>query len=270
MRTEPLAGRVALVTGAARGLGRAYALHLAQMGADVVITDINLAGAARIGEVLTAATVMAEVEALGRRSLGFQGDLRDPEFVAGLFDQTSAAFGRLDILVNNAGVAVARGSGPMPSETTNDGYTHIMDSNLRSTLLCSQHAARIMRAQGSGTIINISSQCGLAPLKGGTLGVYAAAKAAIAAYTRNLASELGPDGIRVNAIAPGIIETARVRQLPPGEGVGTPEQLEAIALRRWGQPEDVAEVVGFLASDAARYITGQVISVCGGAVLTPH
>lgn len=270
MPTDPLAGRVALVTGSARGLGRAYALHLARMGADVVITDINLSGAARIGEALTAETVMAEIEGIGRRSPGVQGDLRDPAFVADLFAQVAATFGRLDILVNNAGVAVARGSGPMPSETTNDGYTHIMDSNMRATMLCSQQAARIMRAQGSGSIVNIASQCGLAPLKGGSLGVYAAAKAAVAAYTRNLAAELGPDGIRVNAISPGIIETARVRALPPGEGVGTPEQLEAIALRRWGQPEDVAEVLGFLVSDAARYVTGQVISVCGGAVLTPH
>jgi len=209
------------------------------MGADVVITDINLSGAARIGEDLTAETLMAEVQAFGRRSLGVQGDLRDPGFVADRFAQRVAQVGRLDILVNNAGVAVARGSGPMPPEATNDGYTHIMDSNMRATMLCSEQAARIMRGQGSGAIIiNMSTQCGLAPLKGGSLGVYAA----VAAYTRNLAAEPGPDGIRVNAIAPGIIETARVRALPPGEGVGTPGQLEAVALRRRGQPGDVAEI----------------------------
>lgn len=265
-----LTGKTALVTGSARGLGRAYALHLARLGADVVVTDINLSGAARIGEDLTAETVMAEIEALGRRALGVQGDLRDADFVAALFAETEAAFGGLDILVNNAGVAVARNSGPLPSETTPEGYSHIMDSNMRTTLLCSQQAARLMRKRRTGSIVNVASQCGLAPLKGGSLGVYAAAKAAVAAYTRNLAAELGPDGIRVNAVAPGIIETARVRKLPPGEGVGTAEQLEAVALRRWGQPEDVAEVVTFLVSDKARYVTGQIISVCGGAVLTPH
>ena len=264
-----LTGKVAIVTGAARGLGRAYALRLAKLGADVVIADLNLNAAARVGEELTAESVMAEVEALGRRSLGVEGDVRDPDAVKRLFAETLAAFGRIDILVNNAGVAVARGSGTLATETTPDGFDYLIDVNLKSVQLCCAAAAPAMKAQGSGVIVNISSQTGISLLEGGNLAVYGAAKAGVAYLTRTLAAELGPHGIRVNAIAPGIVETERLKRLDPSMGVGTPAQRQAIALRRFGRTDELANALEFLATDLSSYVTGQVISVCGGAVLHP-
>ncbi|MCV2448372.1 SDR family NAD(P)-dependent oxidoreductase [Paracoccus sp. DMF] len=267
--TKPLLGKTAIVTGAARGIGRAYALRLARLGADVVVADLNMQGAARIGEELTAETVMAEVEALGSRALGVEGDLRKPETVARLFRETVGAFGGVDILVNNAGAGVYRHESPLPSQTTPEGFDFLVDVNLRSCVMCCQVAAPIMAAKGAGVIVNISSQTALEPLKGGAMAVYGAAKSAVNTYTRNLAAELGPKGIRVNAIAPGITLTARLMKLDSETGVGTSEQLEAIALRRFAMPEDMANVLEFLVGDLSAYVTGQVISVCGGAVLTP-
>lgn len=264
-----LSGKVAIVTGAARGLGRAYALRLAKLGADVVIADLNLKGAARIGEELTAESVMAEAEALGVRSIGVEGDLRDPEAVKRLVAETLATFGRIDILVNNAGVAVARGSGTLATETTPEGFDYLIGVNLKSAQLCCAAVAPTMKAQRSGVIVNISSQTGISLLEGGNLAVYGAAKAGVAYLTRTLAAELGSWGIRVNAIAPGIVETERLKRLDPSMGVGTPKQLEAIALKRFGRTEDLANVLEFLATDLSGYVTGQVISVCGGAVLHP-
>ncbi|MGE0231571.1 MAG: SDR family NAD(P)-dependent oxidoreductase [Flavobacteriaceae bacterium] len=266
--SEPLSGKVAIVTGSARGIGRAYALRLARLGADVVIADINLAGAAEFGETLSAETVMAEIEALGRRSIGFEGDLGREEAVRQLFEKTMDAFGRVDILVNNAGGAIARESGPLGTETTMADYDLLMDANFRSTVLCCQAAAPIMKKQGGGIIVNVSSQIGSSILPGGMLAIYGASKAAVAMYTRNLAAELGPYAIRVNAIAPGIIMTARVARQAAERGVGTNAQADALPLRRLGTPEDVAGALEFLATDLSRYVTGQVISVCGGAVLT--
>lgn len=265
-----LNGKTAIVTGSARGIGRAYALRLAALGADVVITDLNLEGAARIGEDLTAESVMAEVQALGRRSIGVQGNLMEPDFVAHLFAETMSAFGRVDILVNNAGVAVARGSGNLASDTTPAAFDYLIGANLKSAQLCCAAAAPIMKAQGGGVIVNISSQTGIAILDAGNLAIYGAAKAGVAYMTRALAAELGPYGIRVNAIAPGIVETARLKKLDPSMGVGTEAQKNAIPLRRFAQPGDMANVLEFLATDLSGYVTGQVISACGGVVLHPN
>lgn len=264
-----LSGKVAIVTGSARGLGRAYALRLASIGAHVVICDLNLQGAARIGEKLTAESVMAEVEALGCGSIGVEGDLREPATAQKLVEQALEAFGRIDILVNNAGVAVARNSGTLATDTTPDAFDYLIDVNLKSVQLCCAAVAPTMKRQGSGAIVNISSQTGISLLEGGNLAVYGAAKAGVAYLTRTLAAELGPHGIRVNAIAPGIVETERLKKLDPSMGVGTDRQREAIALRRFGSTEDLAKVVEFLATDQSSYVTGQVISVCGGAVLHP-
>ena len=266
---RPLQGKTAIVTGAARGLGRAYALRLAALGADVVIADLNLAGAARIGEALNADSVMAEVEALGERSIGVEGNLMEPGAVAQLFEAAMEAFGRVDILVNNAGVAVARGSGTHASEVTPEAFDYLIGANLKSAQMCCVAAAPIMKTQGGGVIVNISSQTGVDLLEGGNLAVYGAAKAGVAYLTRCLAAELGLHGIRVNAIAPGIVETARVKALDPAMGVGTEAQRNAIALRRFAQPEDMANVLEFLVTDLSGYVTGQVISACGGAVLHP-
>lgn len=267
--SKPLEGKVAIVTGAARGLGRAYALRLARLGANVVVADVNLSSAARIGEELGAESVVAEVEQAGRRSIGVEGDLRELDAVKRLFAETIAAFGTIDILVNNAGVAVARGSGTLATETTPDGFDYLIGVNLKSTQLCCAAAAAVMKAQGNGIIVNISSQTGISLLEGGNLAVYGAAKAGVAYLTRTLAAELGPYNIRVNAIAPGIVETERLKRLDPAMGIGTPQQLAAIALRRFGSTEDLANVLEFLTTDLSSYVSGQVISACGGAVLHP-
>ncbi len=267
---QKLLGKVAIVTGAARGIGRAYALRLARLGADVVISDVNLQGAARIGEELTADSVMAEIEALGRRSIGIEGDLREPAVVDRLAAETLSAFGRIDILVNNAGVAVARNSGAHASDTTPEAFDYLIDANLKTAFLCSRAVVPAMKAQGGGVIVNISSQTGIALLEDGNLAVYGAAKAGVAYLTRALAAELGPFGIRANAIAPGIVQTARLKKLDPSMGVGTDAQLNAIALRRFAEPEDMANVLEFLATDLSGYVTGQVISACGGVVMHPN
>ena len=178
-----------------------------------------------------------------------------------------AAFGRVDVLVNNAGVAVARGSGTHASDTTPEAFDYLIGANLKTAQMCSASAAPIMKAQGSGVIVNISSQTGVDLLDDGNLAIYGAAKAGVAYLTRCLAAELGPHGIRVNAIAPGIVQTARLKKLDPSMGVGTEDQLNAIALRRFAQPEDMANVMEFLVTDLSGYVTGQVIVVDGGNCL---
>lgn len=266
-----LLGKVALVTGGARGLGRAYALRLAALGADVVVCDIDLAAAEVFGEKLNADGVPAEIALTGRRSLGVSCDVSKTADVRELIQRVEDGFGRLDILVCNAGGVVTRDGGSLlPSQTDMADYDRLLDVNLRGTVLCCQAAAPIMKRQRSGVIVNISSQAGLSARHDGGIGIYGAAKAAVAMYTRNLAAELGSFGIRVNAIAPGLILTSRVALEAPKRGIGTVEQAAAIPLRRFGTTKDCANVLEFLTTDLSQYVTGQVISVCGGAVLSPH
>jgi NAD(P)-dependent dehydrogenase (short-subunit alcohol dehydrogenase family) len=269
MANRSLDGKVAIVTGAARGIGRGYAHRLATLGANVVVADLKLLGAADWGETLSAESVPAEIEALGRQSLGVEGDLSRPEAVERLFSETMQTFGRVDILVNNAGGAIARDSGPLATQTSQPDYDLLMDFNLRSCFLCCQSAAPIMTAQKSGVIVNVSSQTGVSPLPGGMLAIYGASKAAVAMLTRNLAAELGPHGIRVNAIAPGIVMTARVAAQVAERGIGTDTQAAALPLRRLGTVEDMANVLEFLATDMSCFVTGQVLCADGGAVLHP-
>ena len=265
-----LQGQAALVTGGARGLGRAYALRLAQLGADVAIVDLDLNGAAQWGEQLGAESVPAEIEALGRRSLGIQADLTKRSEAVAAVEQVIAHFGRLDILVNNAGGAVTPADRSFASVTPDEDTRFLMDLNYMSTVDCCQAAVPAMKAQGGGVIVNISSQSGVMTYGGGLLSAYAASKAAVAHYTRYLASELGPFGIRANCIAPGIMMTARVATQAAQRGVGTDKEAARIPLRRLGRVEDCAGALEFLVTDLSQYVTGQVISVCGGAVLTPN
>jgi NAD(P)-dependent dehydrogenase (short-subunit alcohol dehydrogenase family) len=267
--SEPLAGKIAVITGSARGLGRAYALRLAELGANIVVADLDLNGAAIYGEKLGQETVMAEVEAMGRESLGVEGDLSHPEMVSHLFKQVLERFGQIDILINNAGGAIARNSGPLPTQTTPDDFELLVNANFRSAVLCCQAVADPMRKRQSGIIVNTSSQTAISTLPQGTLAVYGATKAAVTQYTRALAAELGPHGIRVNALSPGIMMTARVAAQAKERGIGTEEQATSIPLRRLGVAEDCVGVVEFLVTDLSQYVTGQCISVCGGAVLTP-
>jgi NAD(P)-dependent dehydrogenase (short-subunit alcohol dehydrogenase family) len=265
-----LQGKTAIVTGGARGLGRAYALRLASLGADVAIIDLRLDGAAEFGEQLSAPSVAAEIEQMGRRGFGIQADLTQRQQA---FDAVASAFralGRVDILVNNAGGAITPAERSYASLTPEEDTRTLMDVNFMSTVHCCQAVAPIMKKQGGGVIVNISSQSGITTYNQGLLAVYAASKAAVTHYTRYLAAELGPDNIRANCLAPGIMLTARVAAQAKARGIGTDAEAAKVPLRRLGQVEDCAGVLEFLATDLSQYVTGQVVSVCGGAVLTPN
>lgn len=265
-----LLGKTAVVTGAARGLGRAYALRLAALGADVAVIDIDLQGAAQFGEQLSAPSVAAEIEALGRRGFGIQCDLAQRKDALAAIAKAHELLGRIDILVNNAGGALTPAERSMPSITPEEDTRFLMDVNYMSTVHCCQAVAPFMKQQGTGSIINISSQSGITTYKQGLLSAYAASKAAVTHYTRYLAAELGPHGIRANCLSPGVMMTARVAAQAAKRGVGTEDEAAQIPLRRFGRVEDCAGVVEFLATDLSQYVSGQVISVCGGAVLTPN
>jgi NAD(P)-dependent dehydrogenase (short-subunit alcohol dehydrogenase family) len=261
-----LEGKVALVTGSARGLGRAYVLHLASLGADLVINDIDLAAAAEYDETLTADTVQAEVENMGRRALGIEADVTDRQSVDAMFAQTLDAFGRIDILVNNAGGNLRSHEEQSASLASEAHYRYIMDINLTATIYCCQAASPSMKEAGSGKIVNVASQAGLWSGRDGGGMPYKVAKAGIIHYTRVLAGELGPFGVHVNCIAPGLILSSRaVAQGRDSEK--SRQSLEPqIPLRRLGTPEDCARVVEFLVTDLSDYVTGQCIPVCGGFV----
>ncbi len=265
-----LQGQVAIVTGAARGIGRAYAHRLAQLGADVVIADVNLDSAKEFDEALTAATVMDEIRALGRRSLGVQGDLTQRAAVQDLVAQTLAAFGRIDILVNNAGGAFTPVERSTASQVPDEDTALMFGVNYMSALYCCQEVAPTMRVQQSGVIVNVATMAALDASKSATrLVPYAVAKGAVIQYTRYLAAELGPDGIRVNCLSPGGMLTQRILKQSAGRGMHTEKEMKRIPLRRFGTVEDCANALEFLVTPLSAYVTGQVISVCGGAVLTP-
>lgn len=267
---QPLTGKVALITGAGRGLGRAYALKLAALGADIVINDLRLDSAKEFDEELTADTVMAECEAQGVRSLGVAADITSKAEVERLFSEALAAFGRVDILINNAGGVLRPAENGGASTVSEDDWRFIMDVNLTSTVFCCQAAAIPMKAQQSGKIINVSSQAGLRGNQRGSIAHYCVAKAGIVEYTRLLAGELGPYNINVNCIAPGLILTSRAnKQFNRNSPENIERAIKDIPLRRVGVPEDCAKVVAFLASDLSDYVTGQCIPICGGMVLSP-
>ncbi|VTU31975.1 7-alpha-hydroxysteroid dehydrogenase [Variovorax sp. PBL-H6] len=265
-----LHGQVAIVTGAARGLGRAYALRLASLGADVVIGDIDLDSAREFDEGLSAATVPDEIRALGRRSLGIQGDLTQRAAARELAARTLAEFGRIDILVNNAGGAFTPVERSTASQVPDEDTALMFGVNYMSALHCCQEVVPAMRERGAGVIVNIATMAALDASKSATrLVPYSVAKAAVLQYTRYLAAELGPDGIRVNCLSPGGMLTARIRKQAEGRGMHTEKEMRRIPLRRFGVEEDCANVLEFLVTPLSGYVTGQCISVCGGAVLTP-
>jgi 3-oxoacyl-[acyl-carrier protein] reductase len=242
-----LSGRVALVTGGSRGIGRACALALAGAGADVMIAYRSAEAAA--------AAVKAEIETLGRRAEICQADVTQTEQVDALFALVSDRFGRLDILVNNAGVIADALIGVLEA----DDWDRVVDTNLKGTFLCTRAALPWMMPRRSGKIVNLGSVASLRTRRG--QAAYAAAKGGVVAFTRASAAELAAKGIQVNAVLPGIIVTemsSRIRRQAEAE------LLAATPAGRFGTPEEVANLVVFLCSDAAAYITGQAVAVDGG------
>ena len=261
-----LDGRVAIVTGGARGLGRAYARRLASLGAKVAVCDLNLKSYAEYeGEAaaMTADTTMDEITAGGGEALGFEFDVGDRDAVFAMAEDVAKAWGRIDVLVANAG-----GGRGKPRETTaslvpQDLLELVTRMNFYGTVHSCSAVAPAMKAQGSGKIVTVASYAGSVAGVGGGYAHYGANKAAIAHYTRYLAQELGPFGITANCIAPGFIATARIVQLA-GSARGDNDQARHIPLRRVGQPEDCAKVVEFLVTDLSDYVTGALIPIDGG------
>ena len=261
-----LEGRTALVTGAGRGLGRAYALALAGLGADVAVLDVDLRSYEAFAmekAAMTAETTGDEVRALGRRSLELEVDVTDADATAEAIRHIHAEWGRLDVLVCNAGGGIGRPRESRASSMDLAQFDAVMRRNLYGTVHTCVAAAPIMKAQGSGKIITVASRAGLRPSPDGGYAHYGTAKAAIAMYTQYLAQDLGPHGITANCIAPGAIGTGRLA--PTFERAGE-AMVERIAVRRIGMPQDCAGVVAFLAGPASDYLTGAVIPVDGGSL----
>jgi len=244
-----LEGRVALVTGAGRGIGRAIALKLAGRGADVAVADV-------LGD--EAAAVAAEVTAVGRRAAALVADVSLSEDVTRMVEEAKASLGKVDILVNNAGIA----RDGILLRMSDEDWDRVIAVDLRSVFLCTRAVLRDMMRQRWGRIINIASVSGLAGNPG--QANYAAAKAGIVGFTRTIAKEMASRAITVNAIAPGLIDTGLAHALSDQQ---REDFKRGIPMGVMGTPEDVAGAAAYLASEDARYVTGQVISVDGGMVL---
>ncbi|MGH7409110.1 MAG: SDR family NAD(P)-dependent oxidoreductase [Candidatus Methylomirabilales bacterium] len=253
-----LEGKAAIVTGAGQGIGRAIALALAHEGADVLVAEVNPESGARTA---------AEVRGLGRKGVATRTDVTRLGDIQTMVETAAATFGRLDILVNNAGILKVQDLFALGEAD----WDRTFAVNAKGLFFCVQAAARRMREQGGGAIVNLASIAGRA---GRPIMVdYAATKAAVISITRSAALALAPYGIRVNAVCPGIVDTAlwehidevwgvQMQGLPKGEQ--RRRRVQVIPLGRVEQPKDVAKAVVFLASDEADYVTGQALNVCGG------
>jgi len=265
-----LAGRTALVTGAARGLGRAYALHLARLGADVAVLDIDLHSYREYEAeqaLMTADTTAEEVEALGRRSLAIEADVTSLAAMQKAVDRIVAAWDRLDIVVCNAGGGIGSPWAARASELDMAEFDAVLQKNLYGTVHTCVAAAPVLKAQAYGKIITVASISGLRGGREGTYAHYGVAKAGIAMYTRYLAQDLGRWNITANCIAPGYVATGRLALAFEDMDEETKVSLNTLnALGRPATPEDCARVVGFLAGPASDYLTGVVLPVDAGTV----
>ncbi len=241
-----ITGRVALVTGASAGLGAAYAVALAQAGADLAVHDLN-----PVDETCE------RVRALGRRALALRGDVTDPATPERLVEETLRALGAFDILVNNAGT-IRRAPA---AETSDDDFLAVIDVNLSAVFRMCRAAGRHMLARGHGKIVNVAS---LLAFQGGILvPAYAASKGGVAQLTKALANEWAGKGVNVNAIAPGYVRTANTAPLQ-ADPARSRAIVERIPAGRWAEPSDIAGGVVFLCSSAADYVQGHVLVVDGG------
>jgi 3-oxoacyl-[acyl-carrier protein] reductase len=261
-----LKGKVALVTGAARGIGRAHALRLAQLGADVIVNDINLEAFKEFDEKITAPTVMDEIRALGVRSAGIASDVGKKDQVEAMVKRALDEFGHIDILINNAGGLAGDIPKSFASIVPEDQLRATIDRNLMGTIFCCQAVAPSMKEQKWGRIVNTASQAGMRAQERGVYASYGAAKAGVIAYTRYLAQELGRYGITVNCIAPAFVSTGRLEALAYSRPGARERTVAEVALGRLAVPEDIAKVMEFFVTDLGDYVTGQCLSVCGGAI----
>lgn len=240
---------VVLITGALTGIGRAAAIAFARMGNRVVVSGRK----EDAGEAL-----VTELRALGAEAEFIRADVRNEDDVRRLVDRTVERFGRLDAAVNNAGTEGK--PGPVVDQTA-DSYAATFDTNVLGTLLSLKHELRVMTAQGSGSIVNISSTYGHEGAKGAS--IYVGSKHAVEGITKSAALEAAPSGVRVNAVAPGPTETGMLNRF-----TGTAERkaalLSGVPLGRIGQPDEIARAIVFLASDAASFVTGQIVTADGG------
>ncbi|MDO9124793.1 MAG: 3-oxoacyl-[acyl-carrier-protein] reductase [Deltaproteobacteria bacterium] len=241
-----LSGKVALVTGAAQGIGKAIALLLARNGADVVVSDINLEKAQETTN---------EIQGMGRRSFAIKVNVADLKDVERMVEAIVEQFGRIDILVNNAGITRDR----LILRMTEEDWDAVLDVNLKGTFNCTKAVIRHMSKQKSGKIVSIASVSGEMGNPG--QANYAASKAGVIGFTKTIAREFAGRGINVNAIAPGYIQTPMTDAVPEK---AKEELKRMIPMERLGKPEDVAQAVLFLVSENSSYITGQVLNVNGG------
>ena len=244
--TTRLTHKVSIITGAAQGIGLATALKFAQEGAIVIVCDVK-------PSAVDAA--VAQCQAAGATALGLVVDVTQRPMVDGMVKTVLEKFGRIDVLVNNAGIT----QDARLQKMTLEQFDRVIDVNLRGVFHCAQAVTDAMVAQGSGVILNASSVVGIYGNYGQTN--YAASKFGVIGFTKTWARELGPKGIRVNAVAPGFIATPILGSIPEKM---MEEMVQRIPLKRMGQPEDIANVYAFLASDEAAYVNGAVIEVSGG------
>ena len=249
MKSKELEGKVSLVTGAARGLGETIALKLFQLGSKVAINDLQNEEKAN--------NVVKGILNQGGEAIFVKADIRDSEQVKAMVKEITGKWGKIDILVNNAGITRDN----LLLRMSDEAWDDVVATNLRGAYLCTKFALRFMIGQQWGRIINIASIAGIT----GNVGQsnYAASKGGLIAFTKSIAREIGSRNITVNAIAPGYIFTDMTRKLPPERSESI---LSMIPLRRFGTTQDIAELVGFLVSEGASYITGQVICVDGGLI----
>jgi len=248
MSPKNLSGKIALVTGSSRGIGRAMAERLSREGASVAINYVNNSNSAR--------EVVAGIETAGGAAIALQGDVSKLEDIQGLFDQTIEHFGRLDVLINNAGIRISKNVADIKEAE----FDRLFAINVKGTFFACQQAAR--RLSDGGKIINVSSAVTRMMLPG--YSIYAASKGAVDQITRALAKELGGRNITVNAVSPGPVDTDLFRDGKSEEQIQQMAQMAALG--RIGQVQDIADAVAFLASEAARWITGQSIHVNGGYI----